>query len=117
MFLAGVLRPFLRVALAHNRTKAMAIEIVKIVFPFTILDADLLKRTIAIATVEYLATVEHDLFAQPVRLDVSNERVELFALHQGKDVRERMEFEFFAHAADSSSFGGMPRMPLRAPNV
>jgi hypothetical protein len=32
-------------------------------------------------------------FAQAVRLDVGDERVELLAFHQGEDVRERVEPE------------------------
>src|SRR5262249_23307640 len=67
--------------------------------------------------VQDFAIEEGNRLDQPMRLDVGNKRVELFAFHQGEDIRERMEFEFFAHAADSSSFGGMPRMPLRAPKV
>src|SRR5262245_19347643 len=87
MFLAGSLREF---GLASH-TNAMVIEIVKIIFPLMIFDAQSLQCTIAIATVKYLAPVEHDWFVHPVRLDVGNQRVELRALHQREHVRERVE--------------------------
>src|SRR5262249_3324184 len=58
------------------------------------LDAGSQAGAIAVAPVEDLIFIEVDFLVAAVRLDVGDERVELLALHQWKDVGERVELEF-----------------------
>jgi hypothetical protein len=62
----------------------------------TALDTSHIARAIPVAPVKDHPVVDDDWLAQPVRLDVGNERVELLALHQGEDVSERMKLEAIA---------------------
>src|SRR5215471_2670873 len=57
------------------------------------LDAGYETRAIPVAPVEDHAFMEVDWLAAAVRLDVGDERLELSALHQREDVRERMKLE------------------------
>src|SRR6516165_11849922 len=62
-------------------------------------------RTISVAPVEDFVFVENDRLEQPGRLDVGDERVELRALHQREDVRERVELEFLIRGGRLRIFG------------
>src|SRR5262249_2980770 len=69
------------------------------------IDARRETGAITVAPIEDHPLIELDALAQTVRLDIGDKRVELLALHQREDVRERVEFELLlaSHYAASPS--------------
>src|SRR5262249_3131828 len=60
---------------------------------------------VAVPAIEYLAFVKLNGFVQPVRLDIGDERIELLARHQGKEIGERMELENLIRGGRFRIFG------------